>query len=140
MDSQNHVAEVKVPDGGGQGTLIAQGGRFGGWSLYIKDGVPAYDYNYLGLERTTISASEALDPGSTTIRFEFAYDGDGPGKGALAPFTSMMKRSRKSASNGPSRGDSQRTRPPMWVSISPHRLSKRLGPSVRPGSTAGFRS
>jgi len=58
-----------------------QGGRFGGWALYVKDGVPAYDYNFLGLQRFTIAAPEPLAPGKSTIRFEFAYDGGGMGKG-----------------------------------------------------------
>ena len=40
------------------GTILAQGGRFGGWSLYVKDGVPAYDYNFLGLQQTRIAASQ----------------------------------------------------------------------------------
>jgi len=79
--SKTITAEVDVPDGGGNGTIIAQGGRFGGWSLYVKDGVPAYDYNFIGLERSTIASTEPLKSGKSTIRFEFAYDGDGRGKG-----------------------------------------------------------
>jgi arylsulfatase len=79
--SNTVTAEVEVPDGGGHGIIIAQGGRFGGWALYMKDGVPAYDYNFLGLERYTVAATEPLAPGKSTIRFEFAYDGGGQGKG-----------------------------------------------------------
>ena len=52
-----------------------------GWALYVKDGVPAYDYNFLGLERTTIASSRALAPGKATLKFDFAYDGGGLGKG-----------------------------------------------------------
>jgi hypothetical protein len=77
------TAEIEVPEGGAHGTIIAQGGRFGGWSLYVKDGVPAYDYNFLGLERTTVTGTEKLKPGKATLRFEFAYDGDGLGKGGM---------------------------------------------------------
>jgi arylsulfatase len=43
--------------------------------------VPAYGYNFLGLERFTVAAKEQLKPGKATIRFEFAYDGGGLGKG-----------------------------------------------------------
>jgi hypothetical protein len=43
--------------------------------------VPAYDYNFLGLESTTITATKALATGKATIRFEFDYDGGGLGKG-----------------------------------------------------------
>jgi arylsulfatase len=63
--------------------VIAQGGRFGGWSLYVKDSVPAYDYNFLGLQRTSIGGAGKLAPGKATLRFEFAYDGGGPGKGGM---------------------------------------------------------
>jgi arylsulfatase len=79
--SSTVTAEVEVPEKGANGTILAQGGRFGGWSLYVKDGVPAYDYNFLGLARSTIAATKPLAPGKATVRFEFAYDGGGPGKG-----------------------------------------------------------
>ena len=79
--SKTITAEIEVPKGGGNGTVIAQGGRLGGWSLYVRNGVPAYDYNFLGLQRTTIAASKPLAPGKATIRFDFAYEGGGPGKG-----------------------------------------------------------
>jgi hypothetical protein len=82
--SKTITAEIEVPEGTvGHGTLIAQGGRFGGWSLYIKDGVPAYDYNFLGLESTTVGGKEKLKNGQSTIRFEFVYDGGGLGKGGM---------------------------------------------------------
>jgi len=79
--SKTITAEVEVPEGGGNGAILVQGGRFGGWALYVKDGVPAYDYNFLGLESTTIAATESLAPGRATICFEFAYDGGGLAKG-----------------------------------------------------------
>lgn len=75
------IADVDVPQNGGNGIVIAQGGRFGGWALYVKDGVPAYDYNFLGLQRFTINSSKKLPGGKSTIRFDFAYDGGVPGKG-----------------------------------------------------------
>lgn len=80
--SSTVTAEVEIPAGKANGTLIAQGGRFGGWSLYVRDGVPGYHYNFLGLEQTTIASQQRLKAGKATIRFEFAYDGGGPGRGA----------------------------------------------------------
>lgn len=77
-------ADVVVPEGGANGTIIAQGGQFGGWSLYVKDGVPGYGYNFLGLRMFDIVGLEPLAPGAANIRLEFAYDGGGPGKGGLA--------------------------------------------------------
>jgi arylsulfatase len=72
---------VEIPKGGVNGVIIAQAGRFGGWSLYFKDGKPTYTYNWLGLERYTVAAKQAVPGGKATIRFEFAYDGGGVGKG-----------------------------------------------------------
>jgi arylsulfatase len=81
--SKTITAEVEVPEDGGNGAILVQGGRFGGWALYVKDGVPAYDYNFLGLQRSTVAATKKLKPGKSTIRFEFAYDGGGFGKGGM---------------------------------------------------------
>jgi arylsulfatase len=81
--SSTITAELDVPRGVANGTILAQGGRFGGWSLYVKDGVPAYDYNFLGLKRTSIVAGKPLAPGKATVKFDFAYDGGGPGKGGV---------------------------------------------------------
>jgi arylsulfatase len=81
--SKTVTAEVDVPASGGNGTILAQGGRFGGWSLYVKDGVPAYEYNFLGLQHSSIVSSKPLPPGKATIRFDFASDGGGPGKGGV---------------------------------------------------------
>jgi arylsulfatase len=79
--SKTITAEVDVPNDGGNGIILAQGGRFGGWALYVKNGKPGYDYNFLGLQRFTISSSKKLPAGKSTVRFEFAYDGGGMGKG-----------------------------------------------------------
>ena len=49
--SYSVTADVEIPKGGANGVIIAQGGRFGGWSLYLKDGQPAYWYNFLGLNQ-----------------------------------------------------------------------------------------
>jgi arylsulfatase len=79
--SHTITAEVEIPKGTASGVILCQGGRFGGWSLYIKDGKPAYSYNWVGLEQYTVSAIKPLAPGKATITFDFAYDGGGPGKG-----------------------------------------------------------
>jgi len=83
LKNMSHVitAELEIPKNGANGVIIAQAGRFGGWSLYLKDGKPNYTYNWLGLQRYTVSAKQALPAGKGTLRFEFAYDGGGIGKG-----------------------------------------------------------
>lgn len=75
-------AQVQVSRGA-QGVILAQGGRFGGWSLYMKDGKPVFAYNWLGLKRYTIAAKKSLPAGKASIRYEFIYDGGGVGKGGL---------------------------------------------------------
>lgn len=76
------TAEVTV-DQNGNGVIVCQGGRFGGLSFYLKDGKPAFSYNYLGLESTRIIAPEALRPGNYRLIYDFAYDGSGFGKGGI---------------------------------------------------------
>jgi arylsulfatase A-like enzyme len=75
------TADVQIPQGGANGVILAQGGRFGGWSLYLKDGKPTYCYNFLGLQQFKVSAPQALAPGKATVRMNFDYDGGGIGKG-----------------------------------------------------------
>jgi arylsulfatase len=77
-------ADVEIPEGGANGVMIAQAGRFGGWSLYLKDGKPTYCYNFLGLEQFKVSAPDALAAGKATVRLNFDYDGGGIGKGGTA--------------------------------------------------------
>jgi arylsulfatase len=82
--SHSVTAQVEVPDGGADGVIIAQGGAFGGWSLYAKDGKPAYCYNLLGLQRYKIYGDAPIPSGEHQVRMEFTYDGGGLGKGGSA--------------------------------------------------------
>jgi arylsulfatase A-like enzyme len=82
--SSKITAELEIPAGGANGAILSQGGRFGGWSLYMRDGKPAYTYNFLGLSRYTVAAPRALSGGHATVTLDFAYDGGGPGKGGKA--------------------------------------------------------
>jgi arylsulfatase A-like enzyme len=77
------TADLEIPDGGANGVILAQGGRFGGWSLYMKGGKPIYTYNFLGLERFTVASAKAVPAGKARVRFDFDYDGGGLGKGGL---------------------------------------------------------
>jgi arylsulfatase A-like enzyme len=76
------TADVEV-GANGNGVIVCQGGRFGGLSLYMKNGKPSFTYNYLGLASTTIAASQALKPGKYSVTYDFKYDGGGPGKGGV---------------------------------------------------------
>ncbi|VVS94176.1 arylsulfatase [Desulfoluna spongiiphila] len=82
--SKTITAKVAIPKGGANGVILAQGGRFGGWSLYMKDGKPIYTYNFLGLERYTVESKKTIPEGEATILLDFVYDGGGLGKGGKA--------------------------------------------------------
>jgi hypothetical protein len=76
------TAEVAV-NASGNGVIVAQGGRFGGLSFYMKNGKPAFSYNYLGMESTEIIADQPLKPGNYKLTYDFKYDGGGMGKGGV---------------------------------------------------------
>jgi arylsulfatase A-like enzyme len=75
------TANVEVPEGGAEGTIIAQGGRFGGWALYAREGKATFVYNVLGINEFTVAAIDPIPAGKHQVRMEFAYDGGGLGKG-----------------------------------------------------------
>ena len=75
------TADVYVPEGGADGVIIAQGGRFGGWTLYAKDGHAKFTYNTLGIHEFATAADSPIPAGSHQVRMEFAYDGGGLAKG-----------------------------------------------------------
>jgi arylsulfatase len=78
------TADVEIPQGGAKGVILAQGGRFGGWSFYLEDGKPTYCYNFLGLKEFRVAAPKVVAAGKATIRMNFDYDGGGLGKGGTA--------------------------------------------------------
>ena len=81
--SKTVTANVELV-GNDRGIILTQGGKFGGWALYMDGGKPAYTYNWFGLEKYTIASDEALPAGSAEVKLEFAYDGGGTGKGGTA--------------------------------------------------------
>jgi len=79
--SHSVTAEIEVPESTAEGVIIAQGGNIGGWCLYAKGGKLKYCYNLLGVRYFYVEANSALPAGKHQVRMEFAYDGDGLGKG-----------------------------------------------------------
>lgn len=76
------TAEISVPEGKvAHGVVIAQGGRFGGWALYAREGRAKFVYNVLGIHAFPVEAEAPLPSGTHQIRVEFAYDGGGLAKG-----------------------------------------------------------
>jgi arylsulfatase len=70
-----------VPEGGANGVILSQGGSFGGFALYAKDGKLAYCYNLFGLQLFKVYGEQAIPAGEHQVRMEFSYDGGGLGKG-----------------------------------------------------------
>jgi arylsulfatase len=82
--SKTVTAEIEIPEGGAKGAILVQGSRYGGWSLHMREGKPAYEYNFLGLERFLVESPDPLPAGKATIVLDFEYDGGGVGKGGDA--------------------------------------------------------
>jgi arylsulfatase A-like enzyme len=89
------TAEVDIPEDGGEGMIVTEGGRFGGYGLYLLKGKPVFLYNLLDLERFRWSGQEALAPGKHTIVFDFTCDGLGFGRGG----TGVLKVDDKEVAN-----------------------------------------
>ncbi|MDB4835144.1 arylsulfatase [Cyclobacteriaceae bacterium] len=81
--SKTIEASVEL-EGKDHGIILCQGGKFGGWALYMNNGFPEYTYNYFGLEKYTVKGTKALPAGKADIKLQFNYDGGGTGKGGEA--------------------------------------------------------
>jgi arylsulfatase len=79
------TAELNVP-AKANGVIVAMGGKFGGYSLYMVNGVPMFTYNWVGKAEYDVKATKALTPGKHTVVFKFDYDGGGLGKGGNGTF------------------------------------------------------
>ena len=84
--SYTMTADVEV-GADGNGVIVCQGGKFGGFAFHINHGKPTFTYNYLGLEKFVVASAKALTPGKHTIVFDFKSDGGGPGKGGMGTMT-----------------------------------------------------
>src|SRR5262249_23616630 len=77
--SFNFKAEVDIPDGGAEGMIVTQGGRFGGYGFYLLKNKPVFLYNFLDFQRTRWEGPDALTSGKHMLEFDFKYDGLGMG-------------------------------------------------------------
>jgi hypothetical protein len=81
--SHTITAEVEVSERNTDGVILAQGGRFAGWSLYVKDGSVKYVFNWFDAEYYYVEATEQLSAGTLNIRYHFKFDGGQPGAGGM---------------------------------------------------------
>jgi arylsulfatase len=84
LKNKSHAvtADLLAPEGGAEGVIVAQGGAFGGWVLYVEDGRLKYCHNFLGLQRFKVEADAGVPAGAHQVRMELEYAGGGLGKGA----------------------------------------------------------
>jgi arylsulfatase len=82
--SHSVTAEIVVPDQGADGVIISQGANIGGWSLYANKGKLKYCYNWGGFKHFFVESADVLPAGQHQVRMEFAYAGEGLGKGGKA--------------------------------------------------------
>jgi arylsulfatase len=75
------TAEVEIPQGGAEGVLVTDGGRFAGYGFYLLKGKPVFTWNLVQVDLVKWQGKEALSPGKHTLEFEWHYDGPGMGKG-----------------------------------------------------------
>jgi arylsulfatase len=68
------TADIDVPDGGVEGVIIARGGRYGGYSLYVKDGKLIYEANTFGTTHEKLVSSQRLPKGKVHIAYDFTVD------------------------------------------------------------------
>ena len=78
------TADIEVPDGGAEGMIVTHGGLVGGYGLYVRQGKPAFVYNYLELERPTITGKDPLPKGKVKVVVDFTYEGKGEERGKPA--------------------------------------------------------
>jgi arylsulfatase len=86
------TADVEVPDSKAEGMIVTHGGVEGGYGLYLREGKPTFVYNYLGIDRPTFTAKDALAKGKATIVVDFKYDGSGAGKGGAITMSANGKK------------------------------------------------
>jgi arylsulfatase len=77
--SYNFKAEVEIPEGGAEGMIVTEGGRFGGWGFYLLKGKPVFLWNLVDAKRVRWAGPEAVPPGKHTVEFDFKYEGMGIG-------------------------------------------------------------
>ena len=86
--SYNFKAEVEIPQGGADGMLITQGGRFGGYGFYVLKSKPIFLWNLVDLKRVRWEGPE-LTPGKHVIEFDFRYEGLGPATMAFGNYSGI---------------------------------------------------
>jgi arylsulfatase len=95
------TADVEVPQKGAEGMIVTHGGLVGGYGLYVRDGRPAFVYNYLSLDRTAIAGQKALPEGKVRLTVDFDYKGHAGERGKPASVTMSVNGTKVAEGNLP---------------------------------------
>lgn len=72
-ESHRITAKVVIPDTGAQGVIMANGSRYGGFVLYVKDNHLVYE-SHSGDQREKLTSTKALPRGTVVLAYEFARE------------------------------------------------------------------
>ncbi|MBP1684248.1 MAG: arylsulfatase [Deltaproteobacteria bacterium] len=79
--SHTITADVVIPESGAEGILVTEGGRFGGYAFYVRQGKLHYAYNFIDRERYVVASSQPVPSGKVSLTMHYACDGGQPGGG-----------------------------------------------------------
>jgi arylsulfatase A-like enzyme len=134
--SHSVTAQVDVPEDGARGVIIAQGGSFAGWSLYVKEGRPIYCYNLLGLKLFKVEAPSRSRPGSARCEWSSATTARDSARGPTWTSMWMARRLGRGASMRRFRSSSPATRQPTWGPTAPPLSATTMGPRTATSTVA----
>ena len=131
LKNKSHAvtAEVVLPQAAANGVIVAQGGEFGGWSLYAKEGKLKYCYNLFGVKQFFTESSAPLPAGKHQLRMEFAYAGGGLAKGGQVTLYMDGKKIGE--------GKVDATQPMIFSGDESMDVGNETGSTVSPDYTAG---
>ena len=125
--SHTITAEIEVPDGGASGVMIANGGSSAGYTLYLEDGVPVYEFNFFGKEVYRIAGEAALEPGEHTVTMVYEQLPFEAGKEVTGGTATLLVDGAEVAS-----GDVEKTVPARYSATETLDIGMDLGSTVTP--------
>jgi arylsulfatase len=77
--SHSLTAYAEIPDEGASGVLVATGGIYGGYSMFVQDDRLVYEYNAFNEDRFIIKSNGALPEGEVELKVVYVANEDNTG-------------------------------------------------------------